>query len=205
MLLRLVLFFCLFHSLPALAAKEKNTWYKVESSSETEKKVNSSPSYPFDSVEKNNSKKHFKEVGYWSLQPKLGLGVGFFADKAVFNDNKTNRLLFSTSVYFMNQPWYRWKANVNFLQNSTLMWGAAWEFTPRRDPVRSYYGLGLVNRLEAQKQISNLVEISNYFLTVQYGWEFLEPSQYGWTVELKAFLSTDDRALQVKVAYIIPF
>ena len=83
--------------------------------------------------------------------------------------------------------------------------GASWEFTPSRKRVRSYYGFGVAHLLVSNKQFSNLVDADSYYLTAQYGLEFLLANHHGWNVEIKGFWSGANYATQGSVGYIIPF
>ncbi len=204
-MLRLVfLLFFLQTGVYALGAQKDDHWYKVETKND-EKKSKNPEYYPYDSVEKGAPKKTFSEVGFWSLRPKLGLSGGFQGDKAVFTESRTDRFFINASVQFLTQPWYRVAAHFQLMQANSLFAGASLEFTPSRKRVRSYYGFGLAHLLVSKKQFSNLVEADSYYLTGNYGWEFLLRNQHGWNIELKAFWSGSNQALQVAVGYIIPF
>ncbi len=202
---RLVLLLIILQlSVSAMAAKNKDHWYKVESQ-QPEKKSKPRPFYPYDSVEKDAPQKTFKEIGFWSLRPKLGLSGGFHADRSFFDNDDADRFFINSTIQFRTRPWHRWSANVQLLQNNSMFVGAAWEITPSRESARSYYGVGVAHLLVSRKEFSNLVEPENYAVTAHYGWEFLLSNQHGWNLELKAFWSGSNPAIQFAAGYIIPF
>lgn len=191
-------------SLPALAAKNKDHWYKVESDP-PKKEIKTNPHYLYDSVERDDKKTLFSEVGFWSLRPKLGLSFGFHADKAVFTDSKTNRFFIDSKVYFRNRPWHRVTLNVQVIQNNSAFVGANWEYTPERTASRNYYGLGVAHRLVSNKEFSNLVEPDSYYATFNVGREYLQRNGNAWFGECKGLWSGNNFAIQLSIGYIIPF
>jgi len=199
-----ITFTVLLFSLSAVGAKNNDHWYKVESK-KSEKKKKTIPFYPYDSLEKGASKQSFKEIGFWSLRPKLGLSGGFHADRSLFSDHRLNRFFLNTSLQFRTRPTHRLTANAQLLLNNSMFIGGSWEFTPSRKRTRTYYGGGIAHKLVSNKQFSNLVEGESYYVTAQYGWEMLKPSGNGWTIEVKGFLSSADRAIQLSWGYLLPF
>lgn len=191
-------------SFSALGAKSKKYWYKVESKKQEKKSTNQTP-YPYDSVEKQLPNKKFREIGFWSLRPKVALSGGFHADKAVFEDDKTNRFFFNSALYFRQRPWHRFAINALILQNNSAFVGGEWQFTPSRESSRNYYGAGIAHLLVSEKEFSNIVEFDAYYLTATFGREFLLQSQHAWFAEAKAYISSENYALQIGVGYIIPF
>lgn len=200
----LVILFFMQIGFSAMAAQSKDHWYKVESQEE-EKKTKTPDPYPYDSVEKDAPTKVFREVGFWSLRPKLGLSGGFHADKSFFKEKENNRFFLNASVQFLTKPWHRVTANAQLIQNNSMFIGGSWEFTPSRKRIRNYYGLGLAHLLVSQKEFSNLVDWDHYYVTIKYGWEFLLANQYGWNAEIKGFWSGNNYAVQASIGYIIPF
>lgn len=196
----------IFITLPsfALAAQKKDHWYKVESPKQ-ERQNKKKDHYLYDSVEKSKMNRSFEAENFWSLRPKISLGGGYHADKALFNEGKTNRFFINGSLAFRNRPWHRLVANILLLQNNSLFTGFSVEFTPSREKNRTYYGFGVAHQMVADKEFSNLVDVDNYYVTAQYGWEFLRPDSHGFSVELKGFLSSTNYAIQFGGAYIIPF
>lgn len=192
-------------SFPAMGAKNKNFRYKVESK-ENEKKTKTHNPYPYDSVEKSAPSKKFAKTMMWSLRPKLSLSTGFHVDKAVLEDDKTNRFFFSAALRFHNRPAHRIAVNTQIMQNNSMFLGAAWELTPSRERARSYYGIGLAHLLVSEKEFSNLVEWDNYHLTAHYGYEVLLQNDRAWSVEIKGFLASGGNyAAQLSGGYIVSF
>ena len=187
-----------------MAAKNKDHWYKVESK-KTQKESKPEPFYPYDSVEKDDKNRSFKEIGFWSLRPKIGLSLGFHADKAVFKNSKSNRGFLDSKIYFYNQPWYRVTLNVQIIQNNSAFLGGSLEYTPSRESSRNYYGVGASHLLVSEKEFSNLVEPDSYYLTATFGREFLLQTGHAWFVESKGYWSGNNYAIQLALGYIIPF
>lgn len=190
-------------SFSSLAAKKKDYWLKVESDSPQKKTKNNKP-YPYDSLEADNPNKSFSETGFWSLQPKLLFTGGFHGDKAFIREGKTNRWFLGSGLQFRNHPWHRITIIGQLQQNNTLFVSGAWEYTPSRKAFRHYYGAGLAHLLVSDKQLSNLVELEHYFVTLSAGFEYLLQSRHGVMLEAKGFLGTNNYAVQITLGYLIP-
>jgi hypothetical protein len=187
-----------------LARKTRSTGIKSRAPKKKRKKK-TAPNYPYDSLEQTVPEKEFKEVGFWSLQPKLVLGGGFRVDEEVLDGRRYDRVFINASILFRNRPWHRLQGGFQLVHSNALLMGLTWEFTPSRERVRSYYGFGLSNLLVSDKEFRNFLEIDNYFATGVYGWEFLLPSGRGWNIEIKGYLGAEEQALQFSGGYIIPF
>jgi hypothetical protein len=188
----------------AMGATQSDHWYKVETK-EKPKTSKKAEDFHYDSLENPVPMKKFVSPSFWSLRPKLTLGAGFHADKNAFKGNQWDRLFLIAGARFFVQPWHRWTAQVQLLQNNTMFVSAAWEITHSREAARSYYGFGLAHLLLTDKEFSNFVEPDSYHLTAHYGWEFLLEKHRAWNTEVKAFWSGNNYALQLSVGYLIGF
>ncbi len=186
--------------LSAIAAKNKDNWYNVESDLEKEKDEKSE-NYPYDSVDSPKGKPITTHSYFWNLRPKIGFSGGFHADKSVFNNNQNNRFFINTHMRFYNQPWNRWVANLQLLQNNTFFISASWELTPSRKANRSYYGLGLSHRLVSEQELNNFVDQENFYINLQWGREMLISKNRAWFFELRGLASMEDYVLQLSIGY----
>lgn len=195
-------FFSLCLLQPALAAKSKSFQYKVESDS-PDKESKNNKSYPYDSLEKQNKRVTFKEVGFWPNKSNLAVGAGFLADEEFWDQDKTNRWFASVHFTFRNRSWHRFIAGGQLIQNNTFMVDTSWHYIPSRKKWRDYYGFGLAHLLYSEDEFRSILVTGNYFVTASYGVELLQENQKGFRAEAKAYLGSGTYALQILVSYIL--
>lgn len=188
---------------PALAATNKDSQYKVEST-ENNETLKTNEDYSYDSLEESPTNKQFPKTLIWTLRPKISFATGLHADKAYLKGERPDLLVNSINLRFFVHPWNRWNGGVQFLQSNKLFLQASWEIMPSREKNRSYYGVGLAHLFYSEKEFSNLVDKDTVHITAHYGWEFLRASQQAWNVELKGFYANENYAFQMTIGYLFP-
>ena len=198
----LVLIFLLSLSAPLQAAPSGHGSIKVETSTQTREPTEPS-TYPYDSLDKARARNVKRPHRQWPLRSQLIFSTGFFTPTDDFRQPPLDMLFFQVGMQFFTRPTYRYRIQTTLLPQEGLMVSGSWEYTPSRKVWRPYYGLGAAHKLLAQREFSNLVELSQYYVTAQAGLEYRLPGSGGLSFELKTYLGTEDAALQLSVGYII--
>ncbi|MCJ8276523.1 MAG: hypothetical protein HRT44_08015 [Bdellovibrionales bacterium] len=186
----------------ALGAKKEKYWYKVESE-KPKQKNKKKPTYPYDSLESEDKKMVFKEIGFWSNETNIGLGGGFYYDREATDQSISDSLFINTQLTFRNRSWHRMMASALIVMNSTMILDASWHYLPSRKRNRSYYGFGIASTLFSEDEFRSILELDNYYVTGVYGIEFLTSKRRGFRVEGKAYLGSGGSILMhVLASYI---
>lgn len=136
----------------------------------------------------------------WSLNPKMVLApVLHGQSETPFNPTW---LGLHTQLQFAIDPTSRTAVQLTALPGEGLLVSGSWEYTPRRTAQRTYYGFGAAHKLIAEQQLSNLVDIDQYFLTLQAGYEHLLTARTGLQLEVKTFIGTQDWLYQISLGYV---
>lgn len=203
MILRFIFSVLIVLPLTATAVQSNDHWLKVETQKE-QPKQSQKDTHLYDSLEAPIETPAFASPGLWTLDTRVTAGFGFLADRAFWETGNSSRWFFNAGLQWRVRPWHRLSSQVLLLQNNTLFLSTSWDYTPSRTQFRPYYGVGLAHQVLASKQISNLLEIEQYYLTGKAGIEYLLESKHGLLAEAKLLLGTQSYALQVTFGYLIP-
>ena len=198
----LVLIFLFSTSLPTQAATPGHGSIKVETDKPTHDSTHP-PAYPYDSVDKARTKKTKPAHRQWPLRSQLLFSTGLYTPTDSWSSKTLEMLFFQVGLQFLTRPTYRYRLQTTILPEEGLMVSGTWDYTPSRKMWRPYYGVGAAHKLLAQREFSNLVELSQYYVTAQAGFEYRLPNSGGLSFELKTFIGTEDRAVQISFGYII--
>jgi hypothetical protein len=187
------------------AASTKDQWIPMDPPKNP--KANSAPakSSPPDTDSLNldtNPIKPQSSSRFWTLDPKLGLGLGALINSDRLNEPVIGWMTAQVDLNLLVSPTYRYSLQLLVLPSDSVFLSASWEATPSRKALRPFYGLGLAHQMIANKEFSNLVEWDQYFLTLQAGIEYNLPSQNGVRAELKSFINRQDPSLLVNLSYL---
>lgn len=198
----LVVILLITASLPLKAAPSRDGSIKVETSTQTSEPSNH-PTYPYDSVDRAKLQADASAHRQWPLRSQLLFSSGFYTPAGSWNPRTLEMFFLQAGVQFVTRPTYRYRVQMTLLPEEGLMINGTWEYTPSRKVWRPYYGIGAAHKLLAQREFTNLVELSQYYVTAQAGLEYRLPKSGGLSFELKTFIGTEDSALQLSVGYII--
>lgn len=122
----------------------------------------------------------------WPLRSHFYLSLGFFADQAFVEHDQRDRWVLGAGAKFRDRSWHRWSAEGQWIINNTFLANAQWEYLTSRRPLRQFWGLGVTQLWEPQKEIRNILETENFYLTVGIGLEQLYQKNRAWSVDIKA-------------------
>lgn len=189
----------MFHIL--LAAQNPNVWHKVESPKKEESSKKGPKPHQFDSLEDKFKFQKPRPQRLWPLNPRLNLSGGLQLEGDDSAPDQFGLLNGRIGVVFNTQANRRFAGGVALIQNREAMLNFDIQFTPSRTFSRFFYGFGIAHQLTADKELSNLLELENYFVTGLLGWEILLTKTQGVFFSTRGMASTGNQIVELNLGY----